>query len=430
MPHQEGRMSRVTCCVVALGLSLTVASPAAGQISPQARALVVQINVFEASSPANPSAGSVPTYGSGIVIGARAPDSIYVATAKHVVEGSVKVDVHFSSDESVRHDGIVLWEHESLDVALLLVVSSSVFVDQVLSSFDRLGRPGNLSNGSEVVPVGCPDGVCWEIPATPDRVLSYSPPLVLEFQSTFVAGGSSGGGLFDEHWEVVGMVLRNDIPRALAMPIVAVLTEIQDPTSGLARTDWDAWELLGPPSVPRSGYGVTLGASVLWGVAQPTIQSFSGTEDLTGGLETRFPSLRITISRRMSSSRSWHVGGLRLAPANVSITAATAGLSAELRSASGRLLARVFGEGAAGRVRSRFDTGGYVVTGPGGDRYVPIWEKQERDGLGFGGGVTVELTAMRNTILELTAGGWSFGMPEDAPDVPYFYVGGGLRLGR
>jgi hypothetical protein len=124
------------------------------------------------------------------------------------------------------------------------------------------------------------------------------------------------------------------------------------------------------------------------------------------------------------------VGALRLAPGNVSISAAVAGLGIEARTAGGRLIGRLFVEGAAGRVRSRYDIGGYTVVDAGSSFYTPVWDAEDRDGLGVGGGVVTELVMFSHMVVELTAASWYFGLPENAPDVPHLYVGGGLRLGR
>jgi hypothetical protein len=51
------------------------------------------------------------------------------------------------------------------------------------------------------------------------------------------------------------------------------------------------------------------------------------------------------------------------------------------------------------------------------------------DGIGVGGGATVETVVFPHTVLELTAGYWSFTTPLDAPKVKRFFVGGGVRLG-
>jgi hypothetical protein len=195
--------------------------------------------------------------------------------------------------------------------------------------------------------------------------------------------------------------------------------------TGVSEAEWSSMSALRTPVVPRRGYGMTLGVSLLSAIRQPDILPAAGTGNpLNPLLESRFPSARITLSGRTSSGRSWHLAAMRLAPDNVTINGLFAGMALELR--SGRLLLRPFAEVGGARVQSRFDTGGYSLSGA----YVPVWDVEERDGLGFGGGATAEVTAFSNTILDVTGGAWSFGLPENAPDVPYLYLGLGLRLGR
>lgn len=417
--------------IVALGcVALGVG---AQELPTAARDLVVRINAFGTPSPTDPSAGNVPTNGAGIVIAAPTSGELWVATARHVVARRSRLDVYLPFAEGDALAGTTLWEEPTLDVAVISIPVDAGAVTRVSDSFSRLGRPGNLRAASPVFPVGCPDGQCWGIPSPADQVLS-SAPLVLDFQSTFVAGGSSGGALFDEDWEVVGMVLRNDIPRAQAIPIDTVMGIVRrmatgGPDARLTPGSWESLSKLRRPSVPRSGYGWSLGVSVLSAIAQPDI--LSPTDDpLNDWLATRFPSVRATLSRRTGGTRSWHVGALRLAPGNISITAAVAGLGIEARTSSGRLVGRLFAEGAAGRVRSRYDVGGYTVVSGGTNLYTPVWDTEDRDGVGFGGGVVTELVLFSHTVVELTAASWYFGLPDNAPDVPYLYVGGGLRLGR
>jgi hypothetical protein len=419
--------------VTAVALCVSVVGARAQTLPTAARDLVVAINAFGAPSRSDPATGRVPTNGAGIIIAAPSTEEIWIATARHVVAGKSRLEVTLPFAEGQPIEGTALWEDGTLDVAVVSIPVDAAVVTRVTQSFARLGQSANLRSGSPVYPVGCPDGRCWEIPSPADQVLNAA-RLVIDFQSTFVAGGSSGGALFNDDWEVVGMVVRNDIPRAEAVPIDTVLGTARrmataDPGGRMSAESWASLTQLRRPSVPRGGYGWSLGGSWLTSIAQPDVLSFSRNDVLNAGLESRLPSFRVTLTRRTGGSRSWHVGGIRLAPANISVTAAVAGLGLEARTSSGRLAARVFAEGAAGRVRSRYDVGGFTVVGGSGSFYQPVWGTEDRDGVGLGGGVVTELALMSHIVLEVTAASWYFGMPQNAPDVPYLYVGGGLRIG-
>jgi hypothetical protein len=381
----------------------------------EARDLVVRVDAYLEGL-------DLPSFGAGIAVAAPRTDQLYVVTARHLVEGGARFDVSFAFRPEAVVPGEVLWMSEDRDVAVLAVTAPQEDVTRIRGSFTRLGRASALSARSDVYPVGCPSGDCWLQP-TADQVTTPG-PVVLEFQSAFVREGHSGGGLFDETWELVGMVTQGDLRRAEAIPVDLLLTEVRR-LAGVSEAEWGAMSTLRAPAVPRSGYAMTLGASLLSAVGQPDILPAGGTGDpLNPLLESRFASVRLTLSGRTDGGRSWHVAAMRLAPDNATINGLFGGVALELR--SGRLLLRPFAEVGGARVQTRFDTGGYSLSGS----YVPVWDVEERDGLGFGGGATAEITAFANTIVEVTVGAWSFGMPTNAPDVPYFYVGGGLRLGR
>lgn len=406
--------------------ALLVASAAVvAQAPAKALSLVVDVHAYAAQRDRfNPDRGSpIPRLGAGVVIGSRG-DTLFIATARHVVDGADSLTVTLYDPDAGRAGrsvvARVITQHRALDVALIAAAVPSAIATRVAESFDRLGNAGALSIGDPVYPVGCPDGVCWGFPSPADQVLTSAPLLVL-FQSTFVKGGNSGGGLFNRWWEVAGMVVRNDVPRAEAIPIEAVM-EVADSVGVGSRLQ----RRLAPRSVPRSGYPITVSVDWLLPIGAPQITSEAGIP-LAPYLESRFPSGRISLSRRFGRRLNWHAGFLRLAPDNLSISAGMVGLGMEL--ARDRLLLRPFVEAGMSRVKARFDVGGYFVQDGSNERYVPIWHREEQDGIGFGGGASLELTVLPRMILEVTGAGWSFGRPENAPDMPHFYVGAGLRAG-
>jgi hypothetical protein len=76
---------------------------------------------------------------------------------------------------------------------------------------------------------GCPGGECWGV-GQPDKVLVAGPgqPRIL-ISSYFVAPGHSGGPLFNQWWEVVGMLTKLGNPLSEAIPIDSVLSAACDP---------------------------------------------------------------------------------------------------------------------------------------------------------------------------------------------------------
>ena len=174
----------------------------------------------------------LPQFGAGIVLGLD-DQSVYIATARHVVEGADRIWVAsaMARGDSASARVVAVPEEGTLDLAVI-ALDRSAFPAEFQPVVDRLGDPSRLSTGDPVTPVGCPDEVCWSAPALPDRVLASSSIDVL-FQSDFVKRGSSGGALFDRWWELVGLVTTSDPPRAGAIPIDYVVQRAE-----AARTWW------------------------------------------------------------------------------------------------------------------------------------------------------------------------------------------------
>jgi hypothetical protein len=101
-----------------------------------------------------------------------------------------------------------------------------------------------------------------------------------------------------------------------------------------------------------------------------------------------------------------------------------------LRVHRGRVTLRPFLEAGFGHVEGRFDRGGYYVAASGGgNKYVPLWNRVTGDGLGVGGGMSLEVIVWPPAIVEVTTGYWSFTRPLDAPKLDKVFVGAGLRVG-
>lgn len=372
--------------------------------------------------------------GAGIVVGETCED-IVIATAAHVVRpsqmpGDSTLLTFAFAAKSSRAARLVHWDDE-LDLAVLLFSKDSIPRAQSaiprapkskpcepdstsgylpeLFAWDRQGNARALRNGDPLVPLGCPEGGCWQ-GQSPDPLIGVRGRYVI-FESLLISPGSSGGGLFNDDWELVGLVLQKKDIQGTALTIDEVIAQVK------------AWGLpvaLHRSPIPRAGYGLTLGVSILGAV---------------GGEESpfpdrRFPSGRLVISRQTRSAFTYHLSGLRLAPDQLNINALMGGLSLTLR--SGRFSLLPFAELGLGRVEGRYDAGGYYVanpSAPGGNRYVPFWRQSKQDGIGFGAGVTLQAVLLPHIILEGTIGHWDFSLPDSVPRLSTFFAGAGLRFG-
>jgi len=385
------------------GQVATPITPAStSNVPDEAKALVVQVNTFLRS-------GVVSPYGAGIIVGASG-DALYIATANHVLQfGSVTptVWVVFPSGDSAEAT-IVARGDSVVDLALLKVTTDRARLARwTPRSWDRVGNVRALRGDDPVSPVGCPNRVCWLAPSPADHV-AWRDQFGIVFQSYFVDPGSSGGALFNQSWEVVGMVVRYAPPRPEALSIDQVLRTVRS---------WRQPVSLEPPSIPRVGYRTAIGLTVL-GPGR-------GYEGI--GAQHRWPSGRLTVLRQAAPAVRWHLSVLRLAPTNLAITAGMAGLDVRLR--RGRFALDPFIEAGFGHVEGRHDLGGYYIAGSGGSVYVPLWQRVVGDGIGVGGGATLEAVVFPHAIVGLTAGYWTFTTPLDAPKLKTLFIGGGVSLG-
>jgi hypothetical protein len=410
----------------------------AAQAPPQAQLLVARVHAWNSAMLAWED-------GAGVVIGADS-SFVWIATARHVVAYYTTEKTYKKFDtvwvafytpamngDSARAEVVLLGANaptdstQSPDLAVLRIPRRGAPLPAAWSSveFDRLGDPRKLKLGEVVYPMGCPRDVCWEVPVTGDGLVSVQPTRLL-FQSTFVGQGSSGGALFNEQWEVVGIVTVSSPPFALAMSMRQVLSLLDS-----ARVPVELHE----PRLPRSGYHTTFEATMLTPLSVPVVPD-------SLSLGSTQPSGRVTFTTRGRSAITWRVTGLRLAtygttltagPDGVGLTTVTAGLGGVgLTLRLGRFSARPFAELGMGRVQTLYDRGGYHVAagGTGTAKYVPLWTPEHTDGLGFGGGLELEFVIVPHISLAGTFARWKFSATPTETSFPTVFAGGGLRWSR
>ncbi|HEU4996828.1 MAG TPA: serine protease, partial [Gemmatimonadaceae bacterium] len=282
-------------------------------------------------------------HGAGIIVG-ESNGTLYVATARHVLEmigGAydpprvvTSVRVAFFPDTGATVPGRVDARSYNdtnvtrYDIALLAISKADIQryakrFDLKKLDFNRRSDRSHVRSGDRVYSVGCPQGVCWEVP-TDESVLNVGEHLT--FLTQFVRPGNSGGALFTEWGEVAGMVLESKPPIGHAISTDALIERLRS---------WDASAVsLRSPTVPPWPYAFEIEAAAL---ASQSRQS------------GRYPSGRATLHGSLAPVLSWHAGAMRLAPENLALTAAVAGLS--IRSPRiGRTTAAVFVDAGLGRV--------------------------------------------------------------------------------
>ncbi|MCP4319007.1 MAG: trypsin-like peptidase domain-containing protein [Hyphomicrobiales bacterium] len=214
-------LTRLVICAAAIAVLVVANTDTSRAGEEEAKQLIVLIEGKIANQD---------VFGAGIIIGSRA-DRLYIATAHHVAWRHTKLeDVRLRlkqlPGEYVRAE--VLDDYDvDLDLAVIVVkgiTHSAIPVNEI--PFQQLDASGGLARGDEVFTIGNPIGEGWRINVTPDRI-SDSLGDFLRFESLSIQNGHSGGGLFTKKWELVGMITRDQPPRAQAVKIDRVLEQLR-----------------------------------------------------------------------------------------------------------------------------------------------------------------------------------------------------------
>lgn len=394
--------------------------------------------------------------GAAIVVGWDS-GHVYAATARHVVTqgprnvigGAPEPGASLAPADSIRVEfesarRFVAAEVDTvsvdLDLALIRVPLEEARSAGFREVIDRVGDSRILGPGSEVSPVGCPGSNCWRAPSPPDRVLASNPIDIL-FQTNFVQGGSSGGGIFNRWGEVVGLIYRAERPGAYALPMDLVLSRVRD--------DWGRPVTIRPPAIPRGGYRTSLGLALMTPTAGKGIP------------DGRLPSGRLTLTTGIDDLMTAHLSLLRIAPGDVGercpaparatdpittvislrkripceqvVNALMAGIG--VRIGTSRMSVAPFAEAGVGRARGRYDIGGVHEFDE--VRYLPNFKAVSETAFGFGGGLTAEYILFPRSIASVTLGYWTFQDPFEGanlpagydPEMPSLYVGLGFHVG-
>ncbi|MBE9535482.1 MAG: ankyrin repeat domain-containing protein [Proteobacteria bacterium] len=175
--------------------------------------------------------GAGPTIGAGFIFG-REKDQIYIATANHVVRRGalnardLQIKLVDLPDEFLP---ATLTDHfdEDLDLAVLRVEGlRKRGIDGCTLPMHHLGDGSVLERGDALYPIGYPNGVPWGMPIVPDRVSKIA-GREITFQSSFISIGHSGGGLLNETYDLVGMIIKDGPPFGLAIQLKPILKVLQ-----------------------------------------------------------------------------------------------------------------------------------------------------------------------------------------------------------
>jgi hypothetical protein len=210
-------LASVTCAAPALG------QPGAGTREGTERDLVVLVR------------GKIPpqefgaddttaVWGSGIILGTRS-DSLFVATARHVVRssaGETASGLVISTPDGATFPATVMDSDSLTDLAVLVAPLGAGWHSSLPFPLSWVGNPDELALRQPLYPVGCPQGNMCGIPAAPSLFGTVWGPF-LRFESGNVVEGYSGGGLFTARGELIGMISSVSFPNFTALRIDTLL---------------------------------------------------------------------------------------------------------------------------------------------------------------------------------------------------------------
>ena len=167
----------------------------------------------------------------GILVGYD-DKTIYIATADHVTSSTASSEVH---SIEVKFYGVadprvgkIFGKHEvqsAGDLAVVLVDRDdemSKFVDTL--NFAMLADTESFAQNAPVTSIGCFGGTFWALGSK--ETLIATDRDYLQVQSD-VSEGQSGGGIFNEAWELIGMPLDVGVNQISVRPIAAVIHDLQ-----------------------------------------------------------------------------------------------------------------------------------------------------------------------------------------------------------
>lgn len=135
----------------------------------------------------------------------------YIVTAKHVIEGAEKIDI-FIDDSIYGVSGTVHYIDPDIDVAIL---KADIDLPSV-----TLGDSDKLVEGQKLVAITSPKGCFNFLDECLFSGVDYDDGQYwIGVSDTFMTRGSSGGAVFNEHSEIIGMACMGTEGLNSAIPI-------------------------------------------------------------------------------------------------------------------------------------------------------------------------------------------------------------------
>ncbi len=229
---------RAVALTVAIGLALASTArsdeerAALLQASDEAKNLIVHIKGHAVE-------------GAGVAFAVEG-QTILGVTARHVVfkpnENPAQLEFRFKMWRqalklvAAADDTLPLRGHPQQDLAVFRIDAAPLGLAQseltLALGFDRLGDTSTLDPGAAIYTIGHAPGGTWLDSKAPGRLVgveAFANPkqrdtLKLEH---FCPPGHSGGGVFDQHWQLIGMIFDNQQPYCRGLRVETILAILQ-----------------------------------------------------------------------------------------------------------------------------------------------------------------------------------------------------------
>jgi len=165
------------------------------------------------------------------IVFALTPERIHLVTAAHVVRhkgrSPTAIELKFGGGDRVVRARLGQFDDKGLDIAVLVVErrdASGLDLDEL--PFDRLAAAGSAKRGDPVFVIGNRRNAL-SVNVTPDRVSGIRGEKIA-FESNFVVTGFSGGPLLNDRWQLLGLVLGDNVPEGEAIAFGAVAAKLKE----------------------------------------------------------------------------------------------------------------------------------------------------------------------------------------------------------
>ncbi len=156
--------------------------------------------------------------GAGIIVG-KDGAKYYVATARHVVDGSADIAVQVHGDKA-KYKASVLHQDEGMDAAVLVFTPGKALTLQELFP----AEPGIITQGRKVQSIGHPGGGYWlaNLLNLVQQSSLYEDERFFSITPQAIIGGCSGGPVFVETGAWLGMITETSAVQAKCLKAEAL----------------------------------------------------------------------------------------------------------------------------------------------------------------------------------------------------------------